>query len=75
MNLLDMHFRSGQLRTVKNVDHCRCGDGHLTGYNREGRLILRVLLTSVDWFEVRSMTGFPAGHSGEKTDRLESLSH
>jgi hypothetical protein len=60
VNLLDIHFRSeqqfafnGKTRTVANVDHCRCGDGLLTGYHRDGRLILRVALTSVDWFEVR----------------------
>ena len=54
MNLLDLHFRGGKRQTVENVDHCKCGDGYLTGYKPEGRLILRVLLTSIDWFEARS---------------------
>jgi hypothetical protein len=53
MNLLDIHFRSGETRVVENVDHCRCGDGYLNGYHRDRRLILRVALHTVDYFEVR----------------------
>jgi hypothetical protein len=53
VSLLDLYLRDGSIRTVENVDHCRCEDGILGGYHRDGRPILWVALGRIDWFEVR----------------------
>jgi hypothetical protein len=53
MNLIDIHFYNGRILTIADIERCRLDNVALSGICTMGGRCYGVLLTGIDWFEVR----------------------
>lgn len=51
---LVIHMKSGQVRTLVNVEHIELDDNVFSAYNHDGYLVARVPVLTIDHIEVKS---------------------